>query len=137
MSKIEELEKENKRLNEMLEPFQSIKLKYISKGGKVKMIAWGKDYRKWSTEKKLEYSEALASAMNEACDLIQQERNALIIRNRELEKVVGELSRAADDLRQANITNITQTNAEKQQLIGRIRELEAEIKQYNAEVETS
>ena len=44
---------------------------------KVPKIAWGKIYQSSSNEEKIEYLEKLASTMNHAASLIQDERNQL------------------------------------------------------------
>jgi len=45
---------------------------------KVPQIKWGGEYAKWPPERRLRYAERLASSMNHAADILQQERNKLI-----------------------------------------------------------
>lgn len=113
----------NKNIN-----IEDINFEYVSQGGKVKMIAWGKDYLNWDLEHRLEYSEALASAMNEACDLIQKERNSLLIENSKLKDMLDEANIGLNTQRKANINSITIANQEKQELIKTIRQLEEKFK---------
>ena len=43
--------------------------------GKVKQIVWGDKFNEWSVEKQLDYAKKLASAMNEAADEMQKDRD--------------------------------------------------------------
>jgi len=54
---------------------EELDLKYVAKGGMVKMIKWGHGYEKWGSSAKIEYLEALASAMNEAARIAYEERD--------------------------------------------------------------
>lgn len=122
------LEEENAKLKELISNFKDIKMEFITKGGKAKMISWGEDYKKWDVEKRLEYAESLASAMNDACDLIQKERNVLLEQNKVLiEKLVAS-EQAIQNHKTININMITQANSDKQELIKELRSLEKQLK---------
>jgi hypothetical protein len=41
-------------------------------------IRWGQEYLAWPVEKRLDFAEKLASSMNHAADILQQERNKLL-----------------------------------------------------------
>ena len=43
--------------------------------GKVKQIKWGDKFQEWPIEKRLNYAKSLASAMNEAADEMQKDRD--------------------------------------------------------------
>lgn len=105
---------------------EDINFEFVGKGGKIKMISWGKDYKSWDNERKVEYLEALASSLNDACDRMQQERNKLLTKVLELKSIAEVGDRAFQTQKNININAITGFNAEKQQLIKRIRELEKE-----------
>jgi hypothetical protein len=127
-------EEELEKLRNQIGIFEGIDLSYISKGGKVKMISWGNDYNKWSVDKRLEFSEALASALNEGLELMQNERN---IAMEEVLKLQSQLLKAQENLdimRETNITAITSFNKEKQDMVKIIRELEVKLDKENKEV---
>lgn len=126
----DELERENKLLKKKIGRFKDIDLKFISKGGRVKMISWGEDYKEWTLEKRLEYAEALASAMNDACDLIQKERNQYLKEKLELQAALLECDKNLSTQRLNNINSITKSNADKQELIKALREAEETLKQW-------
>jgi hypothetical protein len=103
---------------------EDINFEFVGKGGKVKMIAWGKDYLEWDVNKRVEFSEALASALNEALELMQNERNTLLVENKILLEQLSEAETAVLNQRNNNINSITKANSTQQELIKRIRELE-------------
>lgn len=122
---IEQLQFEVKRLTEQLGIAAGLDFQYVEKFGKVKMISWGEDYQNWPIKKRAAYSEALASAYNEACELIQNERNewrdkALLL---EAQGVTAQV--AVDNHKMSNVTAITRMNEQNQITSGRIMELEA------------
>jgi len=94
-------------------------------------IAWGAEYRKWPIGKRLSYAERLASSMNHAADVLQQERKALSDICKQMEQQIkAHIQRYAEQgalmTRQVN-----KANEEKQELYqeseilhARIRELE-------------
>jgi predicted RNA-binding protein with PUA domain len=118
------LEEEVQELRKLVGTISNINFSYVAEGGQVKMIAWGKDYKTWNTERKLEFAEALASAMNEAAEIMQNERNILAEEVLKLNKLLEKAQEATDIMRNTNVTAITKFNAEKQDMAARIRELE-------------
>ena len=131
MNKIE-LEEENKVLKEKLGMLETINFKYINKGGAVKMISWGDDYKEWDIKNQLEYAEALASAMNEACEVIQNERDEWKEKCDSLTKTLEAAQDAIDNQRNNNINSITKANADKQEMIKTIRQLEKKLEFANS-----
>lgn len=117
----------------MMSKIENINFEFVGKGGKIKMIAWGEDYLKWDTEKKLEFSEALSSALNEALELMQNERNNLIVENKLLLTQLSEAEIAVINQRNNNINSITKANKTQQDLILQIRKLEKQVKVYQEE----
>jgi DNA repair exonuclease SbcCD ATPase subunit len=122
-----ELEQRVSDLENKMGAFENIRLKYITKGGAVKMISWGKDYKLWDVTKKLEYAEALASSMNEACELIQNERNEYSKKNESLLAMLEQAEKEMHTIKNTNRIVITASNEEKQGLIKTIRELESKL----------
>lgn len=129
------IEEENQELKETIGNLEKINFQYVGKGGKVKMIAWGKEYKSWPVEKRLEYAEALASAMNEACDVIQQERDKALQELLKAKKQLDEIGNAYNIQKQININSITKANQDKEAYVKTIRELEKELVTYKAREE--
>lgn len=120
-------EQELKELKEKISKFENINLSFIAEGGMVKNIAWGKDYQKWDVSKKLDFAEALASAMNEAAEVMQNERNLAMEEALRLQKQLEKSQENLDIVRNTNITAITNFNKEKQQMAAVIRDLETKL----------
>jgi hypothetical protein len=91
-------------------------------------ISWGGEYDAWPIEKRLRYAERLASAMNHAADLLQQERNKLleIAQHHEvqLKAAIHRYNEASDLLQR----QVTLHNAEEQKLHRTIVELQGRIR---------
>lgn len=121
------LEEEILELKEQIKEFETLNLSYVSPKGQVKMIAWGKEYSNWDPNKKVEFTEALASSLNEALELMQNERNIAMEEVLKLQKFLEETNKVATILRETNINAITQFNKEKQDMIKTIRELEQRL----------
>lgn len=121
------LEKENQELKEIISAFEGIDLSFIDPNGRVRMIKWGKDYNQWDTDKRLEYAEALASAMNDACRVIQDERNEWLSKAKNLEQQLEQADVQAKNHMQNNINAITKANMDKQELAKTIQKLENQL----------
>jgi len=130
-------EEENQKLKNQMTSMEGINFEFVNKAGKIKMIAWGQDYQKWDVEKRLEYAESLASALNDACDLIQKERNNLAEENKRLFDAALEAEKAMHTLRQTNINIITSSNQDKRDQAKIIKELEREITALKAGITVS
>lgn len=99
-------------------------------------IKWGHIYEKWPADRKLTYLEKLATSMNHAASLIQDERNQLVtlveLKEQQIEQAQKDVN-ANNAMLQAQITK---HNAEKQDLLKASMALQAEIKTLKAEVST-
>jgi len=112
-------------------------LKVIEFKYKSPLIIIPKEWDEFDTEEKFRRMHRLASTMNHAADLLQQERNALLkeleIQKRSVENAETQVH-IQKSINQQVIENLnTQTKdfAEKQaQLIDRINTLEAELTQF-------
>ena len=94
---------------------------------KFKMIAFGEEFEAWPDSRKMSYLKKLASSMNHAADLMQQERNAIA---EDMKVVKLQLEYAERNLGiQKNIvlTTITQNNLDKQNFIADIQALKAKV----------
>lgn len=106
---------------------EDFKVSVIGKGGAVKSLAWGDDYKEWPIEKRLEYAEALAAAMNDAADRIQQERDKLLEENILIKNLNANAQKFADISRESLVKNITESNQLNQDYIREIAELKVRI----------
>lgn len=107
----------------------------ILNGDKARPIKWGEEYRRWPIERRLDYAERLAAAMNAATDLIQQDRDRLaeICLRQEQQIKNAENSRSAQD--QLLYTELGRANAREQELAGLVVKLQAEIKENAKRIE--
>lgn len=100
------------------------------KRGRKKMrIHWGEDYMSWPLERRLAFAEDLASSMNNAADVLQQERNKLVeLANRQEENLKAWAIKYEDQGRLLT-ERVTAANTEKQQRLQEMQDLKAELRQ--------
>jgi hypothetical protein len=91
-------------------------------------IDWGKDFEEWSVEQQNRYLKRLCSALNHSADLIQNERNEVLEECHRMNKCVENADEAVRIQKAIVLKTITDFNKEKQELITRLQELEAENK---------
>lgn len=106
------------------------------KRGRKKMrIHWGKDYQLWSVEKRLRFAEDLAASMNNAADVLQQERRGLIDLVQKQEELLKswpvKYAQQGDLLQSLMI----RTNTEKQSRLTEMQELKAELRKAKKRIE--
>jgi len=90
----------------------------------VPQIAWGKNFMEWPPARQLTYAKDLASSMNHAAKLMQDERNAanqVAMRCTAQVKQLQHEAQANHDLLQRQLTR---WNTEKQELLAEIATLE-------------
>lgn len=100
---------------------------------KVHMIAWGEEYKSWPVERRLEFAEKLASSMNHAADLLQQERNELLKIARAQDEQLKANSKSFAGQGQLIHKELAAADAEKQTLYQEIVDLKQQIKNLQAE----
>ena len=91
-------------------------------------IDWGEDFKAWDVEKQNRYLKRLCSALNHAADNIQNERNRALESCHEMKAVAEQSDKAVQIQKDIVRRSITGFNAEKQELIRRIQELETQNK---------
>jgi len=92
-------------------------------------IAWGKTYKSWPNDKKIDHLEKLAATMNHAAYLIQGERDEL---NRLCELKEGQINQMKHAIDQNNAmlqTEVTKMNEARQGYHEHIMSLTKEIKE--------
>jgi len=95
-------------------------------------IDFGKDFEAFDTERKIRYLKIFSSAMNHTADTIQQERDAALNEINRMKNVLENADQAVSIQKDIVVRAITTHNAEKQDLIKRIQELESEAKNLNS-----
>lgn len=93
-------------------------------------IKWGDKYKGWDDARKVEYLEKGWGSSNYALDLMQQERNILLTKASEMQRLLDAGQQALDLQKSINHQVITENNerlqrdaSEIQKLKGRIRDL--------------
>lgn len=91
-------------------------------------IRWGAEYQSWPVEQRLSYAEKLASSMNHAADVLQQERNELLVILRRKEEQLKHSSKQYLSQGETMHRELGAQDAEKQVLYLEIVRLKAQIK---------
>jgi hypothetical protein len=102
---------------------------------KTKMINFGSEFEEWDTVRKIAYLKKLASSMNQAADLMQQERNELAEKLRIAKEQVVNANQNVLIQKSIVIKAITDNNAAKEDFIDRIQELERKVKDQEEVIE--
>lgn len=93
-------------------------------------IAWGKKYETKTDVEKISYLEKLASSMNHAAFIIQNERNDLLELMAIKEKQVVTMAANLDANNNMIQQQVTKMNAEKQEYFKTIAALNKQIREY-------
>ncbi len=115
-------------------------IKAIFRGGRINPIKWGgtgekAEWHSWPLEHRLAYAMELASAMNQAADALQKERNELLSKVKAA-KQQTENAEAALHIQKMIVTeNMTTSNANIQGLAEKIQRLQQAIKQRDKTIE--
>lgn len=81
---------------------------------KAPRIQWGEKYQEWTVEQRLEYAEELACSMNHAADVMQQERNQLLVDINHMQGNIAALQQRIEKQNMHLATTIAQHNQELQ-----------------------
>lgn len=100
-------------------------------------IDWGQDFEAWGIEQQNRYLKKLCSALNQATEDIQKERNLALEECHRMQACVDNADDAVAIQKSIVIKAITEHNAEKQKLIIRLQELEREVKDLKEKLEFS
>jgi len=89
-------------------------IKAIFRGGKILPIQWGEEFQAWPVAERLAYAMELASAMNQAADVIQEERNALMAEAIQLREAADNANQLAQTHRGLATKMILESNQQRQ-----------------------
>jgi hypothetical protein len=93
-----------------------------------RMINFGEEFQKWPDSRKMTYLKKLASSMNHAADIMQQERNKLL---EEREVIKAQLKNTESNLaiqKDIVLRTITANNSAKEEYIQLIQKLEGQVR---------
>jgi len=91
-------------------------------------IRWGNEYMAWPIEKRLDYAEKLASSMNHAADILQQERAKMLVLIQNQEAQLKSNAVAYGNQGQLMHKELTSADAAKQKLLQENLDLKAQVK---------
>lgn len=109
-------------------------IKAIFRGGKINKINWGESFDTWPKDRQLEYAMETASAMNQAADIIQNERNDLLAQLNSLAVNMKNLETALDINKTIMRNSITEANKVKEANAIIVKDLETIIKALRLEL---
>lgn len=99
----------------------------LNGNGGVKPLKFDPEFDKRPASAQIDYLKRLAASQNNALDLMQKERNVLLVENQLLKEQLGNAEQAFQ-IQKAIVGNlITQNNAEKQTINDRIIELKKRV----------
>lgn len=100
---------------------------------KVPQIDWGDDFEAFDDKGKIRYLKKLASALNHSADIIHKERNEALKQCHVMAQDVENANKSVEIQKTIVRNALEGFNAEKQELINRIQELEQELKKIDTE----
>ena len=115
-------------------------IKTIFRGGRINKINWGGEgtgafgWSVWTTEQKLEFAMELASAMNQAADILQKERNEMLSQLNIAKQATENAQKALEIQKAIVMTTLTEDNEIKNRYIEDIQRLTRENKALREEV---
>jgi hypothetical protein len=98
-------------------------------------INWGELYKKFNDSEKIAYLEKLASTMNHAAYLIQEERNELGKLCELKENQIQQLKKAMEQNNEMLTSEITRMNSDRQRFNQAIINLKKELRDFKKQME--
>lgn len=97
---------------------------------KVKQIKWGEEFNTWPVEKQVDYAKKLASAMNQAADEMQQDRDRCFEALKLAQAKLEEAEQASAISKQTMVQAVMDSNATTRRLEDEIMLLNQRLKAY-------
>lgn len=91
-------------------------------------IKWGLEFQAWSLEKQNIYLKKLSASMNHAADLVQTERNALLLKVDTQDAIIVSLQTQAKQAQDSMQNVLIQTNDERQSFNKKVVELQDKLR---------
>ncbi len=99
--------------------------------GEAPQIQFGDDFDELADNQKILYLKKFSSSMNYAAYLIQQERNKLLTQLQVMQEQVKNADTNVAQVKESLVKVVTESNAEKQQFLSEISNLQREISSGN------
>ena len=115
-------------------------IKAIFRGGRINPIDWGGEgseeygWESWEVERKLAYAMELASAMNQAADVLQKERNQLLTEIKIAKQAAENAESSMRTIKSIMTNQMLSGNETIQTLSLQIQELQAELAKRDATI---
>jgi len=114
---------------------QKLKFSDIFANNKIKPIKWGDEFNDWPIEKQVSYAKSLASAMNEAADKMQQDRDRVFNLMTSAQTQKEEAEHAMNIAKQTMTKSIIDSNEQVQKLQKQIMLLQDRVKAQDELIE--
>lgn len=108
---------------------EEININYLDSKKVVRQIKFHEDFDQRPWEKQKEYLIGLASSLNHAAETAYNERDAILEQMNQVLELNKNAALKADQSQTLMVQSITESNTEKQELMKRIQELKAEIRE--------
>ena len=95
---------------------------------RARMINFGEEFQKWGDKRQMEYLKKLASSMNHAADIMQQERNRLLEEQQVLKEQLTNTESNLAIQKDIVLRTITSNNTAKDEYIHLIQKLEGQVR---------
>lgn len=100
-----------------------------------KLITLGKEFQRKSADEQVNYLHKLASSQNQALDMMQNERDALLQKCSHLERQLANSEQNLQIQKKIVMDNITQGNADRQSLIEQNQALGERVRAQDGVIE--
>jgi len=102
----------------------------LFENNKVKQVQWGDTFKSWSITKQLDYAKQLASAMNEAADEMQQDRDRCFDAMKLAQSQKEEAEQATAISKRTMVQVVIESNDKVRKLENEIMALNTRLKAY-------
>ncbi len=109
---------------------EKLKFSDLFDNHRVKQIQWGDEFNKWALDKQVDYAKKLASAMNEAADEMQQDRDRCFDAMKLAQSQRDEAQQAAAISKQTMVQAVLDSNTKARTLEDEIMLLNQRLKAY-------
>ena len=117
-------------MNNVIPIKEKLALNDLFDNNKVKQIKWGETFEAWPADKQLKYAKSLASAMNEAADKMQQDRDKCYQGMIQAQDQRVEAEDAAALSKKTMVQAVMDSNAKTRELENEILLLNQRLKAY-------
>ena len=117
-------------MNNIIPIKEKLQLSDLFANNKINQIKWGNEFLEWPIEKRCDYAMKLASAMNEAANEMQKDRNRCLKVMKSAESQKEEAEQATIISKQTMIQVVLDSNEKTQKLELEIMKLNERLKVF-------